>query len=279
MNNILLSANDLSHLPKSDTMPVLFVGHGNPMNAIENNTFSENWTFIGKMLPRPKAILCISAHWETQGTFVTSSPWPETIHDFYGFPQDLFNVKYPAPGNPILASEIAQAKTTASISLSEDWGLDHGCWSILVKMYPAADIPVLQLSLDHFLSPEKHFSLAKELDSLRDRGVLIIGSGNLVHNLRFFDFHNPEKQYDWALSMNEKFKQLVLSGDSEALLFPQRLGPGFSLAAPTLEHFIPILYPLALRRKKDDIFIFNDALVNSLSMTSFLFHSKSLTLE
>jgi 4,5-DOPA dioxygenase extradiol len=179
------------------TMPILFIGHGNPMNAIEETEFSIRWKALGNELPRPHAILCISAHWETRGTFVTAMEKPETIHDFGGFPEELFAVQYPAPGSPALAQQTKDIIKKAIVELDTSWGLDHGCWSVMRRIYPAADIPVLQLSLDHFQSAQWHYDLAKDLARLRNKGVLIIGSGNMVHNLGLVDWQHSNAAYDW----------------------------------------------------------------------------------
>jgi 4,5-DOPA dioxygenase extradiol len=255
-------------------MPVLFIGHGNPMNAIEDNEFSRSWYEMGKILPRPNVILCISAHWETAGTFVTAMPKPQTIHDFGGFPPALFNVQYPAPGSPSTAREICKMNHDAGVLPDEKWGLDHGCWSVLNQMYPEAEIPVLEMSLDYRQSPEFHYNLAKILAPLRKKGVLIIGSGNMVHNLRKINWHNPAGGYDWAESANEKLKNLILDGNYKALMNFSSLGPDVNLAIPTPEHFMPLFYALALLEEKEKVTFFNDRLVmGSLSMTSMIISS------
>src|ERR1700739_480782 len=203
----LLAMNNLSDLKNlSNTfiftpykMPLLFVGHGNPMNAIEQNEFSYKWKLLGVELPKPQAILCISAHWETKGTFVTAMQKPKTIHDFGGFPQELFDVQYPAPGNPSLAKQIKSEIKKTEVGLDEEWGLDHGCWSVIKRMYPNADVPVIQLSLDYTKPAQWHYDLAKELSELRHKGVLIVGSGNMVHNLGMLNWRNLNSGgYDWA---------------------------------------------------------------------------------
>lgn len=257
-------------------MPVLFVGHGSPMNAIEDNPFSGKWKQIGKELPRPTAILCISAHWETNGTFVTAMPNPETIHDFGGFPCELFQVQYPAPGNPELAKTIRQGVKQYPVGLNADWGLDHGSWSVLKHIYPEADIPVLELSIDYTKGMQYHYNLAQELAFLRKRGVLIVGSGNMVHNLRLIhvksiEGFNEPYGYDWALEMNDIFKQKIRSADHKALIDYPSLSKAARLAIPTPDHYIPLLYVLGLQEKKEDIEFFNDqALAGSLTMTSVI---------
>ena len=253
-------------------MPVLFIGHGSPMNAIEENEFVDGWREAEKSLPKPKAILCVSAHWETTGTSVTAMRKPETIHDFGGFPQELFEVQYPAPGSPELANEVRSIITKSEVGLDEKWGLDHGCWSVLRRMYPAADIPVIQLSLDYSKSAQYHYDLAGELLLLRKKGILIIGSGNIVHNLRLVDWNNmdtPGVGYDWAIEANEKMKKLILADDHKALIDYSSQGKAFNLAIPTPEHYLPLLYILALKQQDEMISFFNDKAVGgSLSMTS-----------
>jgi 4,5-DOPA dioxygenase extradiol len=257
---------------ETNQMPVLFVGHGSPMNAIEENEFVYGWREAAKSLPKPKAILCVSAHWETRGTYVTEMEKPLTIHDFGGFPQKLFEVQYPVSGSPELAKEVKSIITKAEAGLDDKWGLDHGCWSILRQMYPAADIPVVQLSLDYSKPAQYHFDLAEELLSLRKKGILIIGSGNIVHNLRLVDWSNldtPGVGYDWATEANEKMKKLILSNDFNALINYRSQGKAFELAIPTPEHFLPLLYTLALKQESDKVTFFNDKAVGgSLSMTS-----------
>jgi len=253
-------------------MPVLFVGHGSPMNGIEDNEFSKRWGSLGKEIPTPKAVLVISAHWFTDGTKITSMDFPPTIHDFGGFPQELFDVQYPAPGNPQLAEETKALITTTGVELNHDWGLDHGAWTVVRRMYPDANIPVLQLSIDYTKGPQYHYELAKELSALRKKGVLIIGSGNMVHNLRLVNWRMMDDKaggYDWALNINEKFKSLILSGDHSPLINYAQLGKEAQLAIPTPEHYLPLLYSLGLQTKKDEVSLFNDkALGGSLTMTS-----------
>lgn len=256
-------------LAKSDKMPVLFVGHGSPMNAIEQNEFTKGWQVVGQEISEPAAILCISAHWETNGTFVTAMEKPQTIHDFGGFPKALFDVQYPAPGSPELANETRKMVTKANIGLDETWGLDHGAWSIIKVLYPKANIPVFQLSIDYSREAGYHYDLARELASLREKGVLIIGSGNMVHNLRILDWNNPEGGFDWAEEANSKFKKLISSNDHMQLINYSKLGREVELAVPTPEHYLPLLYTLALRTENDEVSFFNDKTVmGSISMTS-----------
>ena len=252
-------------------MPVLFLGHGSPMNAIEENEFVQGFRKIGKEIPRPNAILCISAHWETRGTFVTAMQHPKTIHDFGGFPQALFDVEYPAPGSPELAKETQKLITKAPVELDDKWGLDHGAWSVIKHLYPNADIPVIQMSIDYSKPARHHYELAKEINSLRQKGVLIIGSGNMVHNLRMVAWNklNEEFAFDWATEANEKMKQFMLNGDHQKLIDYQSQGKAFELAIPTPEHYMPLLYTLALKEDHEHITLFNDKpLAGSLTMTS-----------
>jgi 4,5-DOPA dioxygenase extradiol len=262
-----------STLGNTDQMPVLFIGHGSPMNAIEENDFVSTWRNLGKTLPRPNTIVVISAHWETRGTQVTAMEKPRTIHDFGGFPKALFEVQYPAPGSPELAREVKSIVKSTDILLDEKWGLDHGAWSIVNRLYPDADIPVIQISLDYYQTPRYHYELGKELASLRKKGVLIIGSGNMVHNLRMvsWDKLNADAYgYDWALEANEKMKQFILTGDHQSMINFRSQGRAFDLSIPSPEHFIPSLYALALKEDNEKIDFFNDkAVAGSLTMTSF----------
>ena len=250
-------------------MPLLFVGHGSPMNAIEDNEFSRGWNEMGKQLPKPKAILCISAHWETNGTFVTVMEKPKTIHDFYGFPDELFNVRYPANGSPELAAETKRLIKKIEVGFDSQWGLDHGCWSVLKHLYPDANIPAIELSIDHYKPPQWHYELAKEISSLRKKGILILGSGNIVHNLRILNWADPNGKYDWAEEMNEKMKTLITGNNHKDLVNYSSLGNSASLAIPTPEHYIPLLYILGLKEENERIEFFNDKTVmGSISMTS-----------
>ncbi len=266
--------NTIESFDNTDQMPVLFVGHGNPMNAIEENEFVSGWRNIGKSIPTPNAILCISAHWVTRGTHVTAMEKPVTIHDFGGFPQELFEVQYPAPGSPELAKEIKRLVSNTVVELDEKWGLDHGCWSVLKHIYPNADIPVVQLSLDYYQDAQYHYELAKELSSLRKKGVLIVGSGNLVHNLRMIawdKFNEPEYAYDWASEALEKMKKQILANDHQSLINYKMQGEAFKLAIPTSEHYLPLIYTLALKEENEKVSFFNDKTVaGSLAMTSLL---------
>ena len=250
-------------------MPTLFVGHGSPMNALEHNEFTEGWHAMAKSMPKPRAILCISAHWETNGTLVTSMAKPKTIHDFGGFPQKLFEVQYPAPGSPKLAKEAQKMVTKTSVGLDEKWGLDHGAWSVIKQMYPDASVPVVQMSIDYNKSPQSLYELARDLAPLRKKGVLIIGSGNMVHNLRLIDWSKQDQGLDWADEANEIFKKLITGSEHQQLINYQKLGSAVGLAIPTPEHYLPLLYVLALKGQDEAVSLFNDKTVmGSLSMTS-----------
>jgi 4,5-DOPA dioxygenase extradiol len=250
-------------------MPVLFVGHGNPMNAIERNEFSRRWHELGRQLPKPKAVLCISAHWETRGVYVTAAQKPETIHDFYGFPKALFDVQYQVSGDPRLARRVAELISSTTVRLDPGRGLDHGAWSVLVAMYPAADIPVVQLSLDTGQPGKFHYALARELAPLRDEGILILGSGNMVHNLRLFSFHDPQPLL-WATKCDATLRQRIQAREHESLMDYDTLGANARLAVPTPEHYFPLLYALALQEAAEPASFFNDRVISAISMTSVL---------
>ena len=256
----------------SKTMPILFLGHGSPMNAIEENEFVQGFRNISKTITLPKAIICISAHWYTQGTKVTAMEMPKTIHDFAGFPPELFNVQYPAKGEPSLAAYTKELITSTTVELDDKWGLDHGAWSVIKHLYPEATIPVIQLSIDYTKPPIYHFELAKELQKLREKGILIIGSGNIVHNLRMIDWANFDKDdygYDWAIEARATINELLLSGDYKPLMNYQEQGTAFKLAIPSPDHYLPLIYTLGLQKQGEEIALFNDKLLaGSLSMTS-----------
>ena len=277
MNTLSAFNRFTSSLPGEDyTMPVLFIGHGSPMNGIEHTEFNQYWAQLAKEIPTPKAVLVISAHWLTKGTKITAMDFPPTIHDFGGFPQALFDVQYPAPGDVALAKETKSLIHSTAVELDHDWGLDHGTWTIVRHLYPDATIPVLQLSIDYTKGPQYHYELAKEVTALRKKGVLILGSGNMVHNLRMVHMPNRsvddfkrEFGYDWAKEMNELFKQNILEGTHQPLINYEKLGAAARLAIPTPDHYYPLLYTLGLQNKNDEPSIFNDKLLaGSLSMTS-----------
>lgn len=253
-------------------MPVLFLGHGSPMNAIEENEFVVGFRNIGKTIPKPEAILCVSAHWETRGTFITAMEQPRTIHDFGGFPKELFDVQYPAPGSPELANKTISLIKATNVEPDHKWGLDHAAWSVIKHLYPEANVPVIQMSIDYLQTPQFHYDLMKELKILRELGVLIIGSGNMVHNLRLMDWENLKTDnftFDWALEAGEKMKKFILSGDHKKLINYRCHGKAFELAIPTPEHYLPLLYALSLKEEKEEVLLFNDkAVAGSLTMTS-----------
>lgn len=258
-------------LPLQDTlMPVLFIGHGSPMNGIEDNEFSLKWASIAQDIPVPTAVLVVSAHWFTRGTHITAMDFPQTIHDFGGFPQPLFDVVYPAPGSPALAEETSGLIHSAAVGLDHDWGLDHGAWAVVRRMYPEANIPVLQLSIDYTKDARYHYELAAEIALLRRKGVLIIGSGNMVHNLRMMSREMIDGGgYDWALEISDKFKSLILNGDHRPLQAYESLGKEALLAIPTPEHYLPLMYTLGLKSGNEEVSLFNDKAVGgSLTMTS-----------
>ncbi len=252
-------------------MPVLFVGHGNPMNAIETNAFSTAWEEMGRVLERPRAILCVSAHWETSGSSVTAQERPPTIHDFYGFPEELFAVEYPAPGAPWLAARVREVCRTHPVTLDQGWGLDHGAWSVLCRMFPGADVPVVQLSLDRGKSPADHYAMGRELLPLRDEGVLVLGSGNIVHNLGRINWAGGA--YAWAKAFDGRVAAMIRSGKHEEILALLDGGPDVEAAAPTTEHFLPLLYCLALQQRGEQVKFFTEEVVlGSLSMRSLIIH-------
>jgi 4,5-DOPA dioxygenase extradiol len=259
-------------LKPTEKMPVLFLGHGSPMNAIEENEFVAGFRNIGKTIAKPKAILIVSAHWETRGTFVTAMAKPETIHDFGGFPKALFDFQYPALGSPELAKETKEIITKTEIGLDEKWGLDHGAWSVITHLYPNADVPVVQMSIDYTQNAQYHYDLAKQLATLRNKGVLIIGSGNMVHNLGMvaWDKLNTDSfGYDWAIEASDKMKKFILSDDHQSLINFKSQGSAFNLSIPSPEHYLPLIYTLALKENNEKITLFNDKPVaGSLTMTS-----------
>ena len=256
----------------SEKMPALFVGHGNPMNAIEKNEYHNKWIELGKSLPKPKAILVVSAHWLTKGTKVTAMEQPKTIHDFGGFPDELFAQQYPVKGSPEFAKETQSLITKTKVQSDFEWGLDHGTWSVLLPMYPDAGIPVFQLSIDYSQPPQFHYELAKELAKLREKGVLIIGSGNIVHNLGMIDWTG--KAYDWAIEFDATIKKLIDERNHSAIINYDKLGSIAKLAIPTNDHYLPLLYALALQEKNENISYFNEKCeMGSVSMRSLIIQS------
>ncbi|MCX7735163.1 MAG: 4,5-DOPA dioxygenase extradiol [Candidatus Kapabacteria bacterium] len=269
LSDIYINSKSLSN---TERMPVLFLGHGSPMNAIEENQFVQGFRNIAKTLPKPNTILCISAHWLTKGTKVTAMEMPRTIHDFSGFPKALYEVQYPAKGNPKLAKEIKEILNPVLVELDEKWGLDHGAWSVIKHLYPEADVPVIQMSIDYSKSTQYHYELAKSLFLLRSKGVLIIGSGNIIHNLSLVDFDNfnlDNYGYDWAIEAREILNNYLLNGNYQELIKYETLSKAVRLAIPTPDHYIPLIYCLGLIQPNENLTLFNDKLVaGSLSMTS-----------
>ena len=271
-----MNLNDLESITQqfnnTEKIPVLFLGHGSPMNAIEENQFVQGFRNISREIPKPNAILCISAHWFTNGTFVTAMQNPKTIHDFYGFPKELFEVNYPAPGSPELAKETAALLLPEIVEEDHSWGLDHGAWSVIKHLYPDAEIPVIQLSIDYTKPPQYHFDLAKKLQKLREKGILIIGSGNIVHNLRMVDWKNINTVgagWDWAVEAREKTNNWLLDGNFRNLIDYQKPGIALQTAVPSPDHYLPLIYSLGLKEKSENLSLFNDELIGgSLSMTS-----------
>lgn len=272
----VMKLRDLSKLSETfeetEKMPVLFLGHGSPMNAIEDNQFTREFRTMATAIPKPTAILVISAHWETSGTKVTAMEFPRTIHDFGGFPQVLFEQQYPAKGSKELAELTSSLITSTDVRYDYDWGLDHGAWSVLTHLYPEANIPVVQMSIDYTKDAAYHYELAKEIASLRKKGVLVVGSGNMVHNLRRVDWANINTighGFDWALEARSKMNDYILNGDHQALINYRSQGTSFDLAIPTPEHYFPLIYTLGLKDDTDDVCLFNDeAMAGSLTMTS-----------
>lgn len=263
--------NLITDFPATPTMPVLFVGHGSPANALEDNEFTRAWTEEGKRLPKPSAVLCISAHWFTDGTYVHGRERPQTIHDYYGFPTELYNIRYDCPGAPSLAREVQNTVTKTKILWDEDWGLDHGCWVVIRHLFPQADVPVFQLSLDASKPARFHYELARELSALRRRGVLIVASGNIVHNLGLIQFDEFARPYDWALEFDAIAKQLIAEGNHEALIEYKKLGHAAALSIPTSEHYLPLLYTLGLKQKNEPVRFFAEGLAfKSISMRSLI---------
>lgn len=276
LSSCMIKVKDLKQisesLPNTERMPVLFLGHGSPMNAIEENEFVTGFRNIAQSIPKPSAILCISAHWFINKTAVTAMEIPKQIYDFGGFPQALFDVKYSPKGSLLLVDETIKTVNKVKVEKDESWGLDHGAWTVIKHLYPNADVPVVQMSIDYTQNAAAHFEIAKELQSLRNKGVLIIGSGNIIHNLGLVDFYNLNKDnygYDWAIEARTIMNNLIEKGDFKSLTQYQTLGKAVQLAIPTPEHYLPLIYSLSLKTEKDELTLFNDKLQGgSLSMTS-----------
>ncbi|UCG37730.1 MAG: 4,5-DOPA dioxygenase extradiol [bacterium] len=256
-------------MPGKVRLPALFVGHGSPMNALGDNEYARGWRSLVQDLPRPDAVLCVSAHWQTWGTGVSAAERPDTIHDFYGFPEELYRIRYPCPGAPDLAGEVAGAISSTSVSVDPDRGLDHGAWAVILHMYPEADVPVFQLSLDASRSPAFHYSLGRELAPLRDRGVMVVGSGNIVHNLHLADMSGDGDPYDWAVAFDSLARDLIDGGRHGRLVDYVSLGPAARMSIPTNEHYLPLLYVLALQREGEPVTYVNERIaLRSVSMRS-----------
>jgi 4,5-DOPA dioxygenase extradiol len=239
--------------PATD-MPAIFVGHGNPMNAITTNGYTDAWSRLARDLPRPRAILAISAHWYLPGVHVTGQTAPPTIHDFGGFPPELFAVEYPAPGSPALAAQVQAALGPTPVTVAHDWGIDHGTWSVLVHMYPEADVPIVQLSIDETMSASEHLALSRRLSALRHDGVLIFGSGNLVHNLHAYGWGRKQlAPYDWGLRFEAKMRELILAGRADEVAAYETMGADAALSAPTPDHFLPLLYVLGQQQPGEPV--------------------------
>jgi 4,5-DOPA dioxygenase extradiol len=270
MGGLNTLAKDLGEMKNTDRMPVLFVGHGSPMNAIEDNKYSRTWKDLGSSLPAPSAVLSVSAHWISNGTTkVTAMDRPQTIHDFGGFPKELFDVQYPAPGSPELAEETIKLLKNSHVEPDKTWGLDHGTWSVLAKMYPDAKIPVYQLSIDYSKPPEFHFQLMKDLQVLRSKGVLMIGSGNMVHNLSMLKMTG--EPFDWSIEFDSLMTGFIDKRDFQSVVNFQKTGNLAKLAHPTYDHFLPLLYTLGMITEKDELSYFNQGFdYGSISMKSLL---------
>lgn len=270
MMDLKTFGNQVLNEKSTERMPALFIGHGSPMNAIQHNKFTEALAKTGKEIPHPKAILVVSAHWQTRGTFVTVTEKPETIYDFGGFPDELFRVKYPAPGSPSFARETKNAVTFTTVQEDKSWGLDHGAWTILKHLYPNADIPVFEFSLDYTKPPDYHYKLAKELNVLRDKGVLIIGSGNIVHNLGMLNWRDPNAKFDWGVEFDTKVAESLQAKNHESLIHYEKMGNAATLSVPTNEHYLPMLYAAAVQQNNESLkFIYQGIEMGAISMRCF----------
>jgi|SRR5208283_2231656 len=265
---------DKERVHMSEKMPVLFIGHGSPMNIILDNSYTRSLAALGKNLPRPRAVLVVSAHWLTPGTFVTCMEHPRTIHDFYGFPGELYKIRYASPGSPDEAQYVRDSVRRANVGCNSEWGLDHASWAVLKYMYPHADVPVFEISLDYSFNAwhpkpiQYHYDLAKELEGLRRRGVLIMGSGNIVHNLSMIDFeHMDAEPFMWARDFDERVKENLLKGNHKDLIHYGNMGKAASIAVPTLDHYLPLIYSVALQEKNEPVtFIYEGFQNASISM-------------
>jgi 4,5-DOPA dioxygenase extradiol len=251
-------------------MPVVFVGHGSPMNAIEDNNYTRGWRKMAERIPKPKVILSVSAHWYTNGTRIMNEENPRTVYDMYGFPKELYEITYNTPGSPEIA-KMAKTLISKETKYDNSWGIDHGTWSVLVHMYPDRDIPVFQISIDAYAPPVVHYKIGKELNALREQGVLLFGTGNIVHNLRLVDWHQENKGFDWAYEFDEYIYKSIMNGNNENVLNYNDLGKIAKLAVPTPDHFYPLLYILGATEKGDTVSVYNKSCeLGSLTMTSYL---------
>lgn len=251
-------------------MPVVFVGHGSPMNAIEDNAYSRGWREMAKRIPKPKAIVSVSAHWYTRGTRIMDEENPEAIYDMYGFPKELYEVTYNAPGSPEIAKAVKEL-ISRETQFDNSWGIDHGTWSVLVHMYPERDVPVFQVSIDAYAPPAVHYNIGKELKALRDQGVLILGTGNVVHNLRLVDWHQVSKGFDWAYEFDQFIYEYIVARNHDSIINYSKYGDIAKLAVPTPDHFYPLLYSLGATCEDDEVSVYNKSCeLGSLTMTSYL---------
>jgi 4,5-DOPA dioxygenase extradiol len=256
---------------KMSRMPVIFVGHGSPMNAIENNDYTKKWREIAEQIPKPEAIISFSAHWFTEGTRIMNEENPRTIYDMYGFPKELYEIVYNSPGSPEFA-KLSKNAITRETKYDNSWGIDHGTWSVLVHMYPGKDIPLFQISIDAYASPEVHYQIGKELSHLREEGVLLFGTGNIVHNLRLVDWHMSNKGFDWAYEFDDYIHENIISKNHDKVLGYKQVGEAAKLAVPSTDHFFPLLYILGASSEDDEITSFNKSCeLGSLTMTSYVF--------
>ncbi len=262
--------NTLLENENTERMPVLFIGHGSPMNGIQDNPFTRSLNKLGKEIPKPKAILVVSAHWLTRGTFVLNSPYPKTIYDFGGFPDELYKVKYEAPGAPDFAVQTKEIIKSTTAQLDSDWGFDHGSWTILKHLYPAADIPTYQLSIDYHKPAAYHYNLAKELSVLRNKGVLIVGSGNIVHNLGRLSWDDPKAKYDWSIEFDENVKKYLSGHQHDELINYEKMGKAAMLSVPTNDHYLPMIYTIGLQQKSEEVqYTYESIEMGSVSMRCF----------
>ncbi len=269
--NLKTLGHILNEQPSREMQPALFIGHGSPMNVIQDNTFTRRLLEIGKNLPKPKAILVISAHWYTKGSWVSTNPFPQTIYDFGGFPKELYEIKYPAPGSPEYADILIKAVEKVTIQSDHEMGLDHGAWTILHFLFPNANVPVFQMSMDYTKGPAYHYELGKELLELRKKGVMIIGSGNIVHNLRAINWNEPNGHHDWALEFDNVVKDKLSTRDHTSLINYDKLGKAAMLSVPSNDHYLPMMYILGLQQKNEEVVTLHEGFeMGSISQRAFI---------